>query len=91
MAAPKADLGTLHALVTKALTKGLELDMEEDIYNPALIGAATKFLKDNEITADIKTDDDLSAMRKKLVEASEAARQNGKRILAAVGTDDMEP
>jgi hypothetical protein len=91
MAAPKADLGALHALVTRALTEGLELDLRENIFNPALIGAATKFLKDNEITADVKSDDDLAGLRKKLMDAAAEKREAGQRILQAVGNGDMEP
>lgn len=85
MAAHKSELGELHSLVTRAYKKGIELDLEDDIFNPALLGGAAKFLKDNEITADVKSDDDLSELRDKLVKAAAAKRQAGGRILQAVG------
>lgn len=91
MAAHKSQLGELHALIATAYTKGIELDMGDDIYNPALLSAAAKFLKDNEITADIKSDDDLGALREKLKQAAEAKREAGQRILKAVGDGVEEP
>lgn len=88
MAAKKGELGALHRLVTEAYTKGIEMDMEEDIFNPSLLAGAVKFLKDNEITADIKEDDDLKTMRDKLIQAAEERRaRNAGKLLKAVGYD----
>jgi len=88
MAAHKSELNKLHALVAKALSEGIERDLGDKFVNPALVGAAIKFLKDNEISADVKTDDDLSTLRTKLVAAAEARREAGQRILKAVGDED---
>lgn len=90
MAAHKSKLGELHELVAQAYAKGIELDLEEQIFNPALLSAAAKFLKDNEITAEIKSDDDLSALRDKLKQANANKQAAGQRILKAVGAEDIE-
>ena len=85
MAATKDKLGALHSKVAEALTKGIDADLEDDIVNPALIGAAIKFLKDNEITAEIKSDDDLSAMREKLIAAEEARKKKALALVVSGG------
>lgn len=84
MAAPKDKLGKLHELVTTAYTTAIESDMEVEVFNPALLSAAAKFLKDNEVTAEIKSDDDLGSLREKLRAAAEARAQAGQRTLQAV-------
>lgn len=89
MAAHKSTLGALHELVAQAYTKGIELDMESEIFNPALLGSAAKFLKDNDITAEVKSDEDLGALRDKLRTAAEARTQAGQRILEAVRTAEV--
>lgn len=91
MAAHKSKLGALHELVTRAFSEGIELDLKDDIFNPALLSAASKFLKDNEISADVKADDDLAELRQKLVLAAQERREAGKNILRAVGAEDLEP
>lgn len=92
MAAKKDDLGALHKLVAKAYKSGIEVDMEDGIYNPALLSAAAKFLKDNEITAEIKSDDDLASLRDKLRQNAEDARSKGRQLLSvANGLQDFEP
>lgn len=47
-------LNTLHDLVAKELAKGLE--------DPKILSAAIKFLKDNDITADLMIDNDESSL-----------------------------
>lgn len=86
MAAHKSKLGALHELVADAYTKGIELDMESEIFNPALLGSAAKFLKDNDITAEVKSADDLANLRDKLQQAAAERRAAGNRILQAVGS-----
>lgn len=88
MAAKKSELGRLHQLVTQAFCEGIEKDIEDSVVNPALLSSAAKFLKDNEITADIKEEDDLKTLRQKMTEASEAARNKQGRLLYAVGSPD---
>lgn len=86
MAAPKARLGELHRKVTEAYIAGIDADMEDDIFNPALLSGAAKFLKDNEITAEIKSDDDLSTMREKLVAAEEERKKKARGLLHIAGS-----
>jgi len=90
MAAKVSDLDRMHELVTKAINLGLDADIEDQIVNPALINAAIKFLKDNEITKDIAEDDDLQTMRNKLVEAAEKRRQKAAGLANKVDElDDL--
>lgn len=74
MAANKSELDELHRLLTRAFTQGIENDLEDGVFNPAFLSAAAKFLKDNEITAEVKSDEDLSALRAALRESSRARR-----------------
>jgi hypothetical protein len=91
MAAHKSKLGRLHELVAEAYTSAIEVDIEEKIFNPAMLAAAAKFLKDNEISAEVKSDDDLSALRNKLADAAKERRNAGAAILRLASGDDMEP
>ncbi len=87
MAAPKARLGELHRKVTEAYITGIDRDLEDEIFNPALLSGAAKFLKDNEITAEIKSDDDLSTMREKLVAAEVQRKEKARLLLFSAGSD----
>lgn len=62
MAANKSELDELHRLLARAFTQGIENDLEDVVFNPAFLSAAAKFLKDNEITAEVKSDEDLGAL-----------------------------
>lgn len=72
MAASTKTLGNLHALVSASLEADLEAAMA--IEDPVIRVAAVKevraqiitFLKNNNITADIETDDRLRGLREKL-------------------------
>ena len=75
MAAHQSKLGDLHELLARAYADGIQRDIEDDIFNPALLGAAAKFLKDNNITAEIQSNDDLGALRDKLKAAADARRR----------------
>lgn len=90
MAAHRSKLEKLHERVAEAYAKGIELDMDENIFNPALLSAAAKFLKDNEISADVKSDDDLGLLRSKLVDAAKARAEASGRILYAVNAEAKE-
>ena len=84
MAATQSKLGELHELLAEAFTSSIKLDMDEQLCNPALLSAAAKFLKDNEITADLKEADDLAELRDRLAAAARERRASGARILQAV-------
>ena len=84
MAATQSQLGELHELLARAYRTGIEADMDEQLYNPALLSGAAKFLKDNEITADLKEADDLAELRDRLAAAARERRASGARILQAV-------
>ena len=70
-----AELQELHRLVTRSFKERLELDLEEQVpTDAATLGACIKFLKDNAISADPETADDLAELRSRLVQASQARR-----------------
>jgi hypothetical protein len=64
--------------------------MEDDLpTDAATLGAAIKFLKDNNVSADPADADDLSALREKLREQAELRRANRGNV-EAVATADMK-
>lgn len=76
-----AELQELHRLVTRSFKERLALDLEEQVpTDAATLGACIKFLKDNAISADPETADDLSELRSKLLQASKA--RGGSTLLA---------
>lgn len=72
MAASDKTLGALHAAVATALTEVIQGTVTEEgerIPAPApYFGAAIAFLKNNNITADVTTNDELSALQKALAD-----------------------
>lgn len=62
-----AELEALHRLIARSLTERIQQDMEDKLpTDAATLGAAIKFLKDNNVSADPADADDLSALRDKL-------------------------
>ena len=75
-------LGSLHEAVTRVLTEQVLHETDETVLNedgefvstgskvfdasPATISAAVKFLKDNKITCDVDTNDNMDRLRKAL-------------------------
>lgn len=87
-AAPVAELQALHRLVAQSLTDRLKQDMEDKLpTDAATIGAAIKFLKDNNVSADPADSDDLGGLRDALSEAAARRRQNRSNVVALAGTD----
>ena len=86
--AKETELEKLHAEVAKILTKQVSAEMEMEIEgeavlistaSPALLGQAIKFLKDNNITADPETDENLT----ELAEVLEKKRKQGRMRLVS--------
>lgn len=70
-------LGTLHGIVAEELARRIGAGEA----SAADIGAAIKFLKDNEITADVNTDSHLKGLQEKI---AARARNREKRDLRLV-------
>lgn len=70
MASSREIMEALHTKVADSLTKRIEDDMNDNIpTDAATLSAAIKFLKDNDITSDPASSDDLKDLRAKMVEA----------------------
>lgn len=83
-----AELNGLHALIAKSLTQRIEQDIADNIpTDAATLGAAIKFLKDNNVTADPADADDLSELRDKLKEQSAARRRKVGNVVALASAD----
>lgn len=96
-------LGDLHGAVATVLTaqishqeeqmnydeEGNEVSTGEMVYTapPATIAAAIKFLKDNQITCDIETDENMNNLRESLAKKQRHSRLKdaGQAALEAVG------
>lgn len=89
-AASHADLNELHALIAQSLNKRIKQDMQDDLpTDAATLGAAIKFLKDNNISADPANADDLSELRDNLRRQAEA-RRAGRSNVVQLATQDMK-
>lgn len=83
-----AELNELHKLITKSLTTRIELDLQDNIpTDAATLGAAIKFLKDNNVSADPADADDLHDLRKKLTEQAQQRRNKGTNVVALATAD----
>ena len=73
------ELEALHRLIARSLTERIQQDMEDKLpTDAATLGAAIKFLKDNNVSADPADADDLSALRDKLrAQADERREKRG--------------
>ena len=89
-AASLADLQDLHAAVARSLTETIELNMKDGLpTDAATLGAAIKFLKDNNVSADPAGSDDLSELRDKLAQQN-AARKAGRSNVLQLATADLK-
>lgn len=71
-ASSMGELNKLHRLVTRSFHTRLEADLEDGIpTDAATLGAAIKFLKDNEVSADPADKDDLQDLRESLKKQAE--------------------
>lgn len=83
-----AELNSLHALIAKSLTQRIEQDINDNIpTDAATLGAAIKFLKDNNVTADPADADDLSTLRDRLKEQSAQRRRKVGNVVALASAD----
>lgn len=91
MAATLKELQELHRMVAKSLTTRISQDMDDMLpTDAATLGAAIKFLKDNNVSADPADADDLDALRDKLTKQMQERRTKGTSALAAAKTDLMQ-
>lgn len=82
------ELETLHKLIASSLSKRIEQDMLDDLpTDAATLGAAIKFLKDNNVSADPADADDLSALRDKLRAQSDERRAKRGNVVALATAD----
>ena len=92
-AASLADLQDLHSLIARSLNQRFSQDMEDGLpTDAATLGAAIKFLKDNNVSADPADADDLSALRDKLKQQAEQAEQRraGRSNVLKLATQDLK-
>jgi len=83
-----SELNSLHALIAKSLTQRIEQDIQDNIpTDAATLGAAIKFLKDNNVTADPADADDLSTLRDRLKEQSAQRRRKVGNVVALATAD----
>ena len=89
-AASLADLQDLHSLIARSLNQRISQDMEDGLpTDAATLGAAIKFLKDNNVSADPADADDLSALRDKLKQQAEQ-RRAGRSNVVELATQDLK-
>ena len=89
-AASLADLQELHSLIARSLNQRITQDMEDGLpTDAATLGAAIKFLKDNNVSADPADADDLSALRDKLKQQAEQ-RRAGRSNVVQLATRDLK-
>lgn len=87
-AASQGDLQELHSLIARSLTERIAQDMEDKLpTDAATLGAAIKFLKDNNISADPADADDLSKLREQLAAQSAARRAARSNVIALADKD----
>ena len=85
-----ADLQDLHSLIARSLNQRISQDMEDGLpTDAATLGAAIKFLKDNNVSADPADADDLSALRDKLKQQAEQ-RRAGRSNVVQLATKDLK-
>ena len=89
-AASLADLQDLHSLIARSLNQRISQDMEDGLpTDAATLGAAIKFLKDNNVSADPADADDLSALRDPLKQPAEQ-RRAGRSNVVQLATQDLK-
>lgn len=82
------ELNELHRLITQSFKTRFEQDLADNVpTDAATLGAAIKFLKDNEVSADPADKDDLAEMRARLVAAAAQRRELGKNVVALAARD----
>lgn len=83
-------LQLLHNLQAQSMIKRLQEDLADGIpTDAATLGAISKFLKDNEVTADPADSDDLAALRDKLKQQSAERRARSGNVIALIQEEDQ--
>lgn len=83
-----AELQELHKLIARSLNSRIQQDMEDGLpTDAATLGAAIKFLKDNNVSADPADADDLSALRDKLRAQADERREKRGNVVALATAD----
>ena len=87
MAATQKELQELHRMVAKSLSTRISQDIEDMLpTDAATLGAAIKFLKDNNVSADPADAEDLTGLREKLTQqVQERSKRRGTALDAAQG------
>lgn len=92
-AATTTALQELHALVAKSFKERIETDLKDELpTDAATLGAAIKFLKDNNISADPANKEDLNELRQGLIDARAArakARADRASNVIAMADHDL--
>jgi hypothetical protein len=82
------ELNELHRLVTRSFKERFVQDLQDNVStDAATLGAAIKFLKDNEVSADPADKDDLAEMRARLTAVAAQRRDLGKNVVALAARD----
>ncbi|MGH8759921.1 MAG: hypothetical protein ACREVW_10485 [Burkholderiales bacterium] len=85
MAAQRDRLEMLHGLITEAFVTRLEADAQDGIpTDAATLGAITKFLKDNEVTADPADNEKLRDLKNQFTELQQQRSERRKAALHAI-------
>lgn len=83
-------LHRLHGMLADSFASRLEQDIKDNIpTDAATLGAISKFLKDNEVTADPADSSDLADLKKQFAEAQATRRSRGSNIVA-LATQDLK-
>lgn len=81
-------LQELHGLVARSLSERIEQDMADKLpTDAATLGAAIKFLKDNNVSATPADSDDLSKLRDQLTEQSRQRKALRSNVVALAARD----
>lgn len=80
MAATLRELQELHKLVAKSMTERVRQDLEDGVpTDAATLGAITKFLKDNNVSADPADKEDLNTLRDNFIELRKAREERRRK------------
>lgn len=93
MAASIGELHELHRMITKSMTERIRQDLEDNVpTDAATLGAITKFLKDNNVSADPADKEDLKGLQNDFMRLRQEreARKKKQLELAADSLKVME-
>lgn len=83
-------LNKLHGMLADSFSQRLELDIKDNIpTDAATLGAISKFLKDNDVTADPASDDKLGALQEKFKNAVSPGRRERASNVVELARQDL--